>query len=325
VGFYVYSPLHKVGLKNIMVNSNTDISADTAADISGGDGLPPVVIEDTTPQDQLDLEADVVLGSDLDTPTTDETGDAGIDAGDDGGIGVEPQAEPVTEPVAQDEEARINDLITKRMAGIQSAADQRVAAAEKAQRIAAEEAQKHSIDAAVEQALRTQELHLTEEMGEDSARRYVRDEANAKAVREQLTQRVEIENLRQGAVQQGIENRGILMTQWFGNLQATHNLEEADMAILRQMVTRESLSSDEAFLAAGDVITPMAERLAKATPATRSKRVPPATPETNPGTGRSTNNQPTSDASLTASAREKPAYQWTPEENAAMRRAAHGG
>ena len=115
-----------------MVNSNTDISAGSTADISGSDGLPPLVIEDTTPQEQLDLEADVVLGADLETTNEETPADAGIDAGDDGGIEVERQAEQVTEPAAVDDETRINDLITKRMAGIKSAADQRVAAAQKA-------------------------------------------------------------------------------------------------------------------------------------------------------------------------------------------------
>ena len=308
-----------------MVNSNTNISADSAVDISGDGNLPPVVIEDTTPQDQLDLEADVVLGADLESNTTVDDTDAGIDAGDGGEIGVEPQAEPVTEPAAQNEETRINDLITKRMAGLQSAADQRVAAAEKAARLAAEEAETHSINAEIEQSLQLQEQQLTEELGEDGARRYVRDKGNTDAVREQITQRAEVKMLRQGAAQQSFEQRGMLMTQWFGNLQTTLNLEEADMTILRQMVTRESLSSDEAFLAAGDVITPMAERLAKSSSSTASKRIPPATPETNPGTGRSTNNTPTSDASLTASAREKPGWQWSDAEQAAMRRASFGG
>lgn len=306
-----------------MVTSNTDIPADNAADISGDSNLPPVVIEDTTSQDQLELEADVVLGGDLDSTDTDVGADTGITAGSDGGIGVEPQVEPVTETVA--EETRINDLITKRMAGIQSAADQRVAAAEKAQRLAAEESQKHSIDAAVEASLQMQERQLSEDMGEDSARRYVRDDANTKAVREQLTQRAEIETLRNSANQQALQNRGILMSQWFDSLQTTHSLEESDMAILRQMVTRETLSSDEAFLAAGDVITPMAARLAKAEPTAAKNRVPSGTPETIPGTGRSTNNTPTSDASLTASARDKPGWQWSDAERAAMRRSSYGG
>jgi hypothetical protein len=306
-----------------MVTSNTDIPADSAADISGDSNLPPVVIEDTTSQDQLELEADVVLGGDLDSTDADVGADTGITAGSDGGIGVEPQVEPVTETVA--EETRINDLITKRMAGIQSAADQRVAAAEKAQRLAAEESQKHSIDAAVEASLQMQERQLSEDMGEDSARRYVRDDANTKAVREQLTQRAEIETLRSSANQQALQNRGILMSQWFDSLQTTHSLEESDMAILRQMVTRETLSSDEAFLAAGDVITPMAARLAKAGPTAAKNRVPSGTPETIPGTGRSTNNTPTSDASLTASARDKPGWQWSDAERAAMRRSSYGG
>ena len=191
--------------------------------------------------------------------------------------------------------------------------------------MAREESQKHTIDADVEAALRLQESQLSEELGEDAARRYVRDEANTKAVRDTIMQRAEVESLREAATNQGVEYRGMLMTQWFGALQNELNLEQADMDILRQIVTRDTLSSDEAFLAAGDVITPIAERLAKAKPATTAERVPPATPETNPGTGRSTNNSPTSDASLTASAREKPAWAWTPEETAAMRRSSFGG
>ena len=307
-----------------MVNSNTDISADNTTHISGDGGLPPVVIEDTTPQDQLDLEADVVLGSELETNTQETFTDTGIDQGADRGIEVGTQAETVTKPNVA-EEIRINDLITKRMAGIQSAADQRVAAAQRQARLAAEESQRHSIAADVEASLQLQERQLSEDMGEDGARRYVRDQANTDAVREQITQRAEIKALRENSVQQGIESRGMLMTQWFDSLKTTHNLEDADMNILRQMVTRETLSSDDAFLAAGDVITPMAERLSKASPPPSAKRVPSTTPETNPGTGRSTNNSPSSDDSLTASARNKPAYNWTPAETAAMRRSSYGG
>jgi len=305
-----------------MVNSNTDISADNATDISGDSNLSTLVIEDTTSQDQLNLESDVVLGSDLESDTTQVDAGAGIDTGVTGGIGVESQVEPVAEPVVN-EETRVNDLITKRMAGIQSAADQRVAIAEKQARLAAEESQKHSIEADVEASLRLQESQLVDDMGEDGAQRYVRNKANTDAVREQITQRAEIQQLRTGAVTQQFEQRGVLMTQWFGKLQEDLKLEEADMTILRQMVTRESLSTDEAFLAAGDVITPMAERLARSV--NPSKRVPPATPETNPGTGRSTNNSPTSDASLTAAARDKPGWAWSEAEQQAMRRSSYGG
>jgi hypothetical protein len=305
-----------------MVNSNTDISADPSTDISGDDGMQPLVIEDTTSQDQLDLEADVVLGSEV-KPTTEEASvDTGIPSDDGGGIEVEKATTLDTEPSA--DESRINDLITKRMAGIQSAADKRVAEAEKSKRLAEEQAQKHTLEAEIEASLQLQERQLAEEIGEDGAKRYVRDKANTDAVREQLAQRAEIQQLRNQTAQQGFEQRGVLMTQWFDAMKSELSLEDSDMAVLHRMVTRETLSSDEAFMAAGDTIGAVAERLGK--PKTSaSNQVPSSTPDTNPGTGRSTTNTPTSDSSLTASAREKPAWSWSEAEHAAMRRSSFGG
>ena len=157
-------------------------------------------------------------------------------------------------------------------------------------------------------------------MGPEDARAYVRG-ANADNVKAQLTYEAENTQLKQQAAQSGIQNRSYLMREWITDVQQRNSLSLEDAKVLESLVTQDSLQNDEAFISVGDAIAKVAERLKGRT----TSVVPRGTPETNPGTGRSTNSSPTSDASLTASAREKPGWAWTDAERAAMRRSSFGG
>ena len=286
---------------------------------SGNDSLGPLVIEDTTEPAQLEREQAVLDGRDPDNLESQELV-AGVPAVANEGAGLEPVQPPAwgTTPASQEDVKR---LIDERTAAIQSAADKRVAEEQKQRRLAEERNNQVDLEARIEATLRQQEASLAESMGPEDARQYVRG-ANADNVKAQFTNEAEISKLRQETARASSQNRAVWMREWLGEVQRINSLSNEDVLALTSMVSADSLRSDEAFVAAGDAISKVAERLKSRNPGTV---VPRETPGASPGTGRSTNNSPSSDDSLTESARNKPAYNWTPAETAAMRRSSYGG
>lgn len=298
---------------------NEPISVDGDPGTSGNDPLGPLVIEDTTDPAQLEREAAVVSGRDPDNLESPEQV-AGVPEFPVEGAGLEPVQPPAAEqtPASQEDVKR---LIDERTAAIQSAADKRVAEEQKQRRLAEERNEQINLEARIEATLRQQETSLAESMGEEDARQYVRG-ANADNVKAQLTNEIEVNKLRQQTAEAGTQNRAVWMREWLQEVQRINSLSNEDVQALTSMVSQETLRSDAAFIATGEAISQVAERLKGRTSGTV---VPRETPGTNPGTGRSTNNTPTSDVSLTASARDKPAWSWSKEEHAAMRRSSFGG
>ena len=299
---------------------NEPISVDGNPGTSGNDPLGPLVIEDTTEPAQLEREAAVVAGRDPDAP---ESQELVTEAPEElvGGAGIPPVEAQMGEQQAPATQEDVKRLIDERTAAIQSSADKRVAEEQRQRRLAEERNEQANLEARIEATLRQQEATLTESMGEEDARSYVRG-ANADNVKAQLTNAAENTRLKQETAQAGAQNRAVWMREWLSEVQQRNSLSLEDVTALQSMVTAESLQSDDAFVVVGDAISKVAERLKGRTTGTV---VPRGTPGTNPGTGRSTNNSPTTDAILTASAREKPAWQWDQAEQAAMRRASFGG
>lgn len=312
------------------------ISVEGEPSASGGDGLPPLEIDDTTPDDVLVKEAAWERGENIDDqPKEDDVAvGAGVVATD--GVGAEEPKEPQSvaqankpeetpkEPVESIDD-KISRLVTEQTRGLQSTYDTRIAAAERAARIAQEQNDKFNLEASVETQLRQQERGLAREMGEEAAKQFVRSPENQEAIRSTFTQKAENSRLQLSVEQQTIQNRGQNMSGWLNKLQQDHGLSDEDVVALSRTVTKESLSTDESWIQTGEALGLMAERLKAAKTPSKKTLVPPETPETVPSDGRSTSDAPSDDNSLTASAQEKPLWAWTKEEHAAMRKSAMGG
>jgi hypothetical protein len=305
---------------------NQPISVESEPPVSGDPNLPPLEIEDTTEGTQLTRETAILEGRDPDA--LESKGQvAGTEEPPVGGVGEEPQPQANEDTLAptETEEARINRLIDSRTRGMQSNYDKQIAAAQKTARLAEEKNQEADIAARVEVELRRQTTELSESMGPEAARDYVRSEANEKLVSDSFIQTARNTQLEKQAHQSGMETRANQMVQWAGKLKDEYNLGDEDLMAIAETVQLESLNTQEGFEAAGVAMHNLASRMGTSTKPDPTTQVPREQPGNVPGTGRSTSNAPTSDTSLQAAARDKPAWQWTDAEHAAMRRSTFGG
>ena len=305
---------------------NQPVSVDGNPPVSGDDPLGPLVIEDTTEEAQLTRERALLEGRDpnnLEEPAV-ITGAEGEPVE---GVGVQPESNNPAEqsPASTEtEEQRINRLIDSRTQSLQSGFDKQIAAANKATRLAEEKNQQADLAARVEVELRRQTAELSESMGPEDARNYVRSEANEKLVTDSYTQAARNEQLESQAAQQGMQTKATLMLQWVEELKNEYNLAEEDVMALAQTVQLDQLNTEQGFEQAGVAIHRLATRMGTSKNPSSMEQVPREQPGNAPGTGRSTSNTPTSDSTLTASARDKPAWSWTEAEHAAMRRSSFG-
>jgi len=317
-----------------MVNVPTLVDGETPA--PDNNGLPELVIEDSTPPDALAKEAAWERGENIDDQPVQEGVEVEAEKKPAEGVGVEEPTEPQSAtpaesppppPKAPEEslDDKISRLVGEQTRGLQSRYDTEMAAASKAARLAQEQNDKFSIDAQVEAQLRRQEQGLAPEMGEDVAKKYVRNTENEESIRTAFTQKVENERLQESLTHQQTNARGQYLTGWVGRLQQEMKLTDSDVTALRSVITPASLVNEESWIQTGEAIGVMAEQLKTARAPSMKTQVPPETPETVPGSGRSSSETPSNDDTLTASAQEKPVWAWTKEEHEAMRRASHGG
>ena len=308
-----------------MVNQPVSVDGDTP--VSGDDALPPLVIEDTTPENQLARESAVLEGRDPDAPEVveDIAGAEDVPVEGVGEDAPQPQTAEQTPPPPESDDDRLNRLIDSRTQALQSNYDKQIAAAQKTARLAEEKNQEADLAARVEVHLRKQQADLADSMGDAAAREYVRSEGNEKLVTDSYTQAARNEQLERQNHQQGLESKASLMMQWVGKLKEQYSLADEDVMAIAETVSLDSLNTEKGFEQAGMAMHQLASRMGTSKRSQPQQQVPRENPGNSPGTGRSTSNPPSSDVALTASAQNKPAYSWTSEEDAAMKRALHGG
>ena len=306
------------------------ISVNNNPPVSGEDGLPPLEIWDDTPEEVVAIEEAVFTGGKPDDIPEAEADDAPgaapiVEEGVAEGVTTPPVAEQMPPVPEETEDARINRLIDERTRNLQSSMERRVADAEAARKQAEDKNAEFNLTAQVEAELRRQELSLADEIGEDAAARHVRTEQNITGIKASVTAQAQNAVLQTQITEQAIGNRATLMVQWLNTVKAENNLTDSAHEALRGMVTRESLSDDEAFRSTGLAIQNMAEQLGTSRGQANRNMVPPETPGATPGSGRSTPIAPSGQDALLRSAEEKQPWQWTQAEHDAMRDVAHGG
>ena len=166
---------------------------------------------------------------------------------------------------------------------------------------------------------------MADQIGEDAAAKHVRTEENINGIKSGVVAQAQNAALQTQVTEQAMGNRANLMIQWLDTVKRENNLTDEAAQALRVMVTKESLINDAQFRSTGEAIQTMAEQLGTSRARSALDRVPPETPGSTPGSGRSTPAAPSGQDALLRSAEEKQPWQWTQAEHDAMRDVAHGG
>lgn len=245
-----------------------------------------VVIEDSTPQEVLDQETALLSEDEGAAEPKEEGAPEGAEKPAEQPVAEQPAAktEPTPEPAPEIEPERTfsqAEWNTRQSSWDRQQAQTTQQISEMAQRDT-----ERSIDTEVEARVRVLENQLAPTLGAEEASRFARDPTKVTEIKRGLQAEQQLKTTQEQLQQSQTHQAGTMLSSWVTELARQHTLSDSDAKLLTSMAGPGSFLSQESFMATGNAMSAMAERLKAASASqqelqkAKEAQVPAGTDET---------------------------------------------